>query len=262
MKILLTNDDGIDAPGLKVLRDVMVECGHDVWVVAPSSNRSGASCSVNIFKRQLLVCREKNVYALDGTPIDCVISGIKGGYLPSVPDVVISGINNDGNIGTDIIYSGTCGAARQACLYGVPGIALSAEKIPGTGENGVPRQYKFENLACFAAKNLEKLIGLCGNLRNKEEGDGYTFFVNVNAPSIDSYKGVRFADIARRDYQDRVEISRDVDGRIFSSCIGDGAMKTFGRSSSDYALVKDGYVSVSVLYAEAVANSSYKDGWF
>lgn len=261
MKILLTNDDGIEAPGLLVLYKTLAASGHDVCIVAPSSNRSGASCSVSMGKPQLLRKKDDFSYSLDGSPIDCVISAVKGGYLPFVPDVIISGINNDGNIGTDIIYSGTCGAARQACLYGIPGIALSVERFPGTGENGVPRKYDFQKIADFASNNLEKLIGLCGTLRNKEEGEGYTYFVNVNAPSIDSYKGVRFASLSRRDYNDRVEIIHSGD-EVYSRCVGDGKIGSFGRGLTDEALVRDGYVAVSVLYTEAVVNSSYIDGCF
>ncbi|MBQ4236944.1 MAG: 5'/3'-nucleotidase SurE [Treponema sp.] len=256
MKILLTNDDGIDAPGLKALYDAFIKSGNEVCITAPLTNRSGASCSVSMGRALRLEKRDWNAFALDGSPVDCVISALKGGYIPFHPDVVFSGINSDGNIGTDILYSGTCGAARQACLYGIPGIALSAEKMQGSDG------YIFKPLADFAAKNIEKLIGLCGNLRNKEEGGGYAFFVNVNAPSAESYKGVRFADVSRRDYHDSVEVSVSPDGSFLSRCIGEGKIETFGGVSSDYALVKDGYVSVSVLCTDAAVDKSYKDGWF
>ncbi|MBQ2601512.1 MAG: 5'/3'-nucleotidase SurE [Treponema sp.] len=258
MKILLTNDDGIEAPGLNALYRSLLESGNEVWVVAPLSDRSGASCSVSIGRDLLLERRGENRYALDGSPIDCVISALKGGYLPSMPDAVLSGINSGGNLGTDVIYSGTCGAARQACLYSVPGIALSIEKKSGT----VDSEYRFSALADFASKNLEKLIGLCGNLRNKGEGEGYTYFVNVNAPSADSYNGVRFSELSRRDYHDRVFVSERADGKLVSRCVGEGAVETFGGTSSDFSLVESGCISVSVLYAEAVADKSYKDGWF
>ena len=138
MKILLTNDDGIDAPGLNALYRSLLESGNEVWVVAPLSDRSGASCSVSIGRDLLLERRGENRYALDGSPIDCVISALKGGYLPSMPDAVLSGINSGGNLGTEVIYSGTCGAARQACLYSVPGIALRIKKKIGYGRFGIP----------------------------------------------------------------------------------------------------------------------------
>lgn len=256
MKILLTNDDGYDAPGLCQLFSTLEENGHDVCIVAPLKNRSGASSSVNIFKKQLLVRKSHNVFALDGSPVDCVISALKGGYIPFKPDVVISGINNDGNLGTDVIYSGTCGAAKQACLYGIPSIALSVERMAGSGCNGEKPVYNFKNLAEFASKNLDRLIDLCLKHRNIEEGDYCTFFVNVNAPSIESYRGVRLAELSRRDYKDSVEITKDTEGNMYSTCVGGDNLKTFGRKSTDFELVCDGYVSISVLHVEAVADNN------
>ena len=157
MNILLTNDDGIDAGGLKSLAEVFKR-EHEVWIVAPLKNKSGASSSITMDRELLIEQRAKNEYALDGSPVDCVLSSVNGSYLPSKPDVIISGINSGPNIGTDIVYSGTCAAARQGAIYGIPSIALSLEKK--TEENS----YKFDALAEFALKNLKNLETLNNQL--------------------------------------------------------------------------------------------------
>ena len=170
MKLLLTNDDGIDAPGIQTLASVLRR-EHEVWIVAPLRNKSGASSSLNMWKNLYLEQRSDKDFALDGTPVDCVLSALTGGYLPSRPDAVISGINRGYNLGTDAIYSGTCGAARQASLTGIPGIALSVDKNPFSASgSAADSEYNYASLAEFALKNLKNLLVLCGNIRNIDEG--------------------------------------------------------------------------------------------
>ena len=249
MKILITNDDGFDAPGLQCLyRRLSTE--HEVWIVAPKSNKSGASSSLTMYCPLELEKRWENAWTLDGTPVDCVISALKGNYLPSRPDIVLSGINNEGNLGTDVVYSGTCAGARQASLYGIPGIALSVEKIPGTGINGTEKAFLFEPMADFVAKNLKNLIHLCGNVRNIREGEGYSYYVSVNAPSLVPYAGIRYASLCSRIYGDKVTLEHSPDGRLLSVCAGGAQMQSLGSEDSDYNLVQSGFVAVSVLRTE------------
>jgi len=125
MNILITNDDGIASEGLRILADVLRK-EHSVWVIAPHMERSAASQSITLRKPVSLRKAGEQTYSCNGTPADCVLYGV-GSVLPAVPDVVISGINRGENIGTDILYSGTVAAARQAVIMGIPGIALSCQ---------------------------------------------------------------------------------------------------------------------------------------
>ena len=123
MTVLLTNDDGIDSAGLEALRSHL-SVHHDVWTVAPDGERSAMSHYITV--RDPIRCREigKQIYKSSGSPADCVIVGMVGGFATK-PDIVVSGINIGPNLGTDIVLSGTVAAARQAAFMGVPGIAVS-----------------------------------------------------------------------------------------------------------------------------------------
>ncbi len=123
-RVLVTNDDGIHAPGLKVLEHVASELAHEVWTVAPEVNNSGAGHSLTI--KRPLRCHEvsERRHAVDGTPTDCVLLALQW-LLPGPVDLVLSGVNRGANLGEDVTYSGTVAAAMEATLLGVPAIALS-----------------------------------------------------------------------------------------------------------------------------------------
>ena len=121
--ILLTNDDGIEAEGLKSLRDVLRNIAH-VIVVAPDRERSAVSHGLTIHERLQFQDAGTDSFSLNGTPADCVIFAMDQ-LLPEPPDLVISGINHGTNLGDDIMYSGTVAAAREAAKYGIPAIAVS-----------------------------------------------------------------------------------------------------------------------------------------
>ncbi len=127
MRILVCNDDGIDAPGLCALVDALKK-DHEVHVVAPVSQRSAFSHSISFFRQENMAYQRdlpgaKSAWAIDGTPADCVYYGLHAFHL--APDLVISGINDGPNMGTDILYSGTVGAAMEAVIHHVPAIAVS-----------------------------------------------------------------------------------------------------------------------------------------
>jgi 5'-nucleotidase len=124
-RILISNDDGIHAPGLKLLESVVRALCPDVWVVAPADEQSGVSHSLTLRRPLRIDHIEPKRYAVDGTPTDCVLLAIKHIMREEPPDLVLSGINGGGNLGEDITYSGTVAAAMEATLLGVPAIALS-----------------------------------------------------------------------------------------------------------------------------------------
>lgn len=129
MRILLSNDDGYFAPGLSALADALGDLG-EVVVVAPEQNRSGASNSLTLDRPLHLKKAANGFYFVNGTPTDCVHLAVTG-MLDSLPDIIVSGINNGANMGDDTIYSGTVAAATEGYLLGIPSIAISLTSFEG-----------------------------------------------------------------------------------------------------------------------------------
>lgn len=118
-RILISNDDGIDAPGIKLLEKIARRLSSDVWVVAPETEQSGASHSLRIRRRG------PKRFSVDGTPTDCVLRAINGVLKDRKPDLVLSGINDGGNLGEGVTYSGTIAAAMEGTILGVRSVAIS-----------------------------------------------------------------------------------------------------------------------------------------
>ena len=132
-RLLLVNDDGAGATGLQKLKAAADTVSDDVWIVAPATERSGASHAISLtqpIRARALGTRE---FAVDGSPVDCVALALSA-LLDRPPDLVLSGVNRGPNLAGDILYSGTCGAAREAALRGIPGAALSVAAVPGKAD--------------------------------------------------------------------------------------------------------------------------------
>lgn len=242
MNILVTNDDGVESEGIRALAAALGE-RNEVWVVAPTRNRSGVSHALTMDEPLRFRMLGDRVFSCTGLPVDCTIVGSQG-IMPNRPDVVVSGINRGANLGTDIMFSGTAGAARQASFDGTPAIAVSlvAEEAP----------FHWEPLARFVSENLDSLMSLC-------EQD---VFVNVNAPSAASYRGARLTTVSRRSYRDTIVMREGPDGCKYSFFMG-GEIETAGDGSSDWEAVRDGYVSVTRVRSQpaaatAVASPSFR----
>lgn len=156
MRILITNDDGINAPGLQVLRDIAAQISSDIWVVAPETDQSGLSHSLTLNDPLRLRKVEDQVYALRGTPTDCVIMGVRE-VLPEAPDLVLSGINSGQNISDDVTYSGTIAAAMEGTMLRVPSIALS-QSYDWTSGKEIPWQVSRDHSVDVIQKVLAKGI--------------------------------------------------------------------------------------------------------
>ncbi len=129
MRILISNDDGIGAPGIKVLEEAALRLNADVWVIAPDGNRSGFGHCISLRKGFSVSRVAEQRYACSGTPADCVIAGLNWVFRDGGrPDLVLSGINEGRNVAEDVSYSGTMAVAREAALNGIPGIAFSAPR--------------------------------------------------------------------------------------------------------------------------------------
>ena len=256
MKILLCNDDGYSAEGIQSLYKIL-SGKHEVKICAPLTNKSGFSASINIFKELDFRKISEDIYALDGSPVDCVMTALKGEWLQwrdgsYIPDLLLSGINHGGNVGTDITYSGTAAAARQGAIYGIPSMALSLEKRNWDD----PAPYCFDDFSSFILNNLEKLLDI---LPGKEESNKsvkhinfakpVNYFLNINALSIKKYKGIKLASICNRIYGDKIYIEKRDDGSLYSVCRPESPVQTYGDGQSDYELIHDEYVAISILKA-------------
>jgi 5'-nucleotidase len=173
MKILLVNDDGIGSPGLTALEDGLKE-KHEVWVSAPDRERSGASHSLTFAEAVQTKIVAERTLSVKGTPVDCVLAAFEY-FLPHPPDLVVSGINIGANKGADILYSGTVGAARQAAILGVPGVAVSLDTFV--------RPFYFNTVVEFISRNLRSFRSLWDQSENKAH------FLNINVPNVESYTG-------------------------------------------------------------------------
>lgn len=234
MRILLTNDDGYGAPGLEVLLHYLMAApepaggAHEIVVIAPEVERSGVSHAMSL--RNPLKIREvdKGRYTCSGTPADCVIvAGLK--VMEKGVDVVISGINRGPNLGTDIIYSGTCGAARQAALVGIPAIAISCARYVE------PLDYRAG--AAFVASHLEKLVSTW-----KPDS-----FVNINAPSSDDESlPARWAVPGRNHYHDTMRSFEGAAGYTYCY-LAEGRSERAFNPDSDHHAVQDGFIALSLV---------------
>jgi 5'-nucleotidase len=241
MNILLTNDDGIDGGAFLDFAEALRSgTSHSVYVLAPDSDNSGVSGAMSLIHRPVrITTRAENTWACSGTPVDCVCIGLFGG-LPVKPDMVISGINAGPNIGTDIIYSGTASAARQAALTGIPGIAVS---LDGGAESGqAPGGFFWKQAIDYTVAALPDLEALWT----------HDIFINVNIPNNpEGPLGTRITFPSIRLYNDIISVRTDSDGRRFCE-IQLGCFHTEPESGSDWEAVSRNYVSISPVFLHPV----------
>ena len=198
MRILVTNDDGIHGPGLKVLENIARSISDDVWVVAPDVERSGAGHSLTLSHPLRYRHIEGRHYEVSGTPTDCVIMACRK-IMPGLPDLLLSGVNRGQNIADDVTYSGTIAAAMEGTSLGVKSIALS--QCTGIHDNGIT----FAVAAAHGAGVVQKLLTF-------EFGVGN--FVNVNFPDcrVDEVAGIAVTEQGKRD-QNYLIVDQRVDAR-------------------------------------------------
>lgn len=248
MNILLANDDGIECNGIQVLAERLSK-EHNVFMVAPESNRSAVSHHLTMFNATKLKKYKTNQWSCSGFPGDCAFIGISSDLFDEKIDVVVSGINAGANLGTDIVYSGTCGAARQAVLDGIPAIAVS---VDFDWDKITKDQVKYEAMADFIAKNLETLMALSSTAYPR-------IFVNVNGNSVDEYKGVKFTEeLCVRTYGDGIRLEDTEDGKLAHYLVGGNKVRNYSPLS-DAVAVENDYVSVSRVYADPMCTKAVDD---
>lgn len=204
MRILVTNDDGVHAPGLRVLEDIAAALSDDVYVVAPESDQSGVAHSLSLNDPLRLRQISERRYAVKGTPTDCVIMGVRRILEGRAPDVVLSGVNSGHNVAEDVIYSGTVAGAMEAAILGVPAIALSQ----AYGRRST-RETAFWSCARAHAPGLIGKILAAGVPPNT--------VVNVNFPDClpQEVAGVSVTAQGRRGYLVRIDARKDGRGNPY-----------------------------------------------
>ena len=250
MRILITNDDGINAPGLKTLAaiaEAIAGPGGEVWTVAPAFEQSGVGHCISYTHPTMIAELGPRRFAAEGSPADCVLAALYDVMIDARPDLVLSGVNRGNNAGENVMYSGTIGAAIEAALQGVPAIALSQYFGPGNARLDDP----FAAAAAHGVDVVRRLLdhGLW------DESD-YRLFYNVNFPPVaaEAVKGTRVAAQGfRRDSHFGVEAQVSPTGRRFLWVRG-GPQDRPTLPGTDAHANLAGYISVTPMRADLTAH--------
>jgi 5'-nucleotidase len=239
MRILLTNDDGVNATGLKVLERIARTFSDDIWIVAPAEEQSGAGHSLTLTRPVRLRELGERRFCVTGTPTDSVMMAIAHVMKDHRPDLILSGVNRGANLGEDVTYSGTVSAAMEGALAGIPSIALSQSYARQGMGDAVP----FAAAEAWAAKALRPLLTAAMEPRT---------LVNINFPALppDRIQGIRVTQQGLRDYG-RLRIVERTDPRGYQYFwFGLGPMIETPSHSTDLEAIADGYVAVTPLHLD------------
>jgi 5'-nucleotidase len=227
-RILISNDDGIHAPGIRALAEGLRALG-EVTMVAPLTEQSAASHALTLHHPLRVKELAPRTFAVEGTPTDSVLLAVKE-LLAQPPDLVVSGINQGPNMGEDVLYSGTVAAAMEGAILGIPSLAVSLASW---------KHSDFGPAVSVAAELAEAFLG-------REMPD--RFLVNVNVPPVsrEALRGLRVTQLGNRVYNDVIIKKTDPRGRAYY-WIGGGEPSWTPSAESDFAAVSEGHVSVTPL---------------
>lgn len=234
MRILVSNDDGVDAPGIGILADGLRAAGHEVLVVAPDRDRSGASNSLTLDMPVRVVQLDDNTWRVHGTPTDCVHVAITG-MFDQEPDMVVSGINTTANLGDDVIYSGTVAAAMEGRFLGLPALAVSLAAVDHKGRH-------YDTAARAAVEIVARLAA------DPLPADT---ILNVNVPDLpwDEIAGFEVARLGNRHRAEPCIPQRDPRGRHWW-WIGPAGPEQDGGAGTDFHAVRTGHISITPIHVD------------
>lgn len=234
VKILVTNDDGIDSPGLHALARALRPLG-EVWVVAPDRERTAVAHALTLHKPLRLNRVARRMFSVNGTPSDCVNLAMKK-VLSARPSLVVSGINRGVNLGDDVTYSGTVSAALEGTILGVPSIAVSQE----SGRNGM--RFRFDVGAAYALRIARLVLA---------RGLPPETLLNVNVPDRprNRIKGVKVTSLSRRRFEDPIVEKVDPHGRKYYWIAGI-RVSWERRMDADHEAVRRGLVSLTPIHLD------------
>lgn len=244
MRILLTNDDGVNAPGLRVLEAIARTLSDDIWIVAPSEEQSGAGHSLTLTRPLRIRKHGEKHYSVTGTPTDAVMMAISHLMKDCPPDLVLSGVNRGANLAEHVTYSGTVSAAMEGAISGIRSIALSQVYAREGAGNSVP----FTCAEAWGEKVLRPLLAL---------PDDPHMLVNINFPAIapEDVKGIR---VARQGFHEAgyTKAIEGTDPRGFRYYWFSMATSSQGTEGSDIKAIRDGYISVTPLHFDLTHDAS------
>lgn len=234
-RILVTNDDGIHAPGLKACVRIARQLSKDVWVVAPESEQSATSHSLTVRRPLRLRKAGPRRFTVDGTPTDCVVVALRQVLAERPPDLVLSGVNHGANLAEDVTYSGTVAAAMEGALLGVRSIALSQNRVNG----------KIISWATAEHYGPELIVKLLSVPWQRD------VLMNVNFPPVgpDQVQGIRVCRQGRRDNDVRVIEGRDPGGRDYL-WIGDFLTDDTSEHGTDLTALQERAIAVTPLHLD------------
>ncbi len=234
MRVLVSNDDGVDAPGIRILAQGLRDAGHEVLIVAPDRDRSGASNSLTLDMPLRVQQLEDEVWRVYGTPTDCVHVAITG-MLELEPDIVVSGINNTANLGDDVIYSGTVAAAMEGRFLGLPAVAMSLATVNHDGRY-------YETAARAAVEIVERLRA------DPLSGDT---ILNVNVPDRpwSEIAGFEVTRLGNRHRAEPCTRQQDPRGRTWW-WIGAAGPEMDAGPGTDFHAVRFGNISITPIHVD------------
>ncbi len=238
MRILVTNDDGINAPGLVALEAIAAELSDDVWVVAPAEEQSGAGHSLTLSQPVRLRELSSRRYSVRGTPTDCVMLALGAVLTDHKPDLILSGVNRGGNLAEDVTYSGTVSAAMEGCLAGIRSVALSQVMM-----NYTAGEEDFSTATTHGAELIRRIQRI-----DWPEG----VLINVNFPPVlaQDVKGVRVTEQGFRDYGN-IKLVERTDPRGFPYYWhGFGKEKPTPGHRTDLEAMHEACISVTPLHLD------------
>ena len=246
MRILLTNDDGIHAPGLAVLEGIARAFSDDIWIVAPAEEQSGAGHSLTLSRPLRMRRHDERRYSVSGTPTDAVMMAIGHLMKDGKPDLVLSGVNRGANLGEDVTYSGTVSAAMEGAISGVRSIALSQVYRGERLGDSVP----FDAAGVWGERVVRALLAL---------PDPGRTLLNVNFPALpaDRIKGMK---VARQGFHDlgRTRIVEGMDPRGYPYYWFGLDHSDSAPEASDLAAVAEGYISITPLHFDLTHDASLR----
>ena len=255
MRILITNDDGINAPGLAVLHDIATQIageGGEVWTVAPAFEQSGVGHCISYTHPTMIAELGPRRFAAEGSPADCVLAGLYHVMKDAKPDLILSGVNRGNNSGENVLYSGTIGAAIEAALQGVPAIALS--QFFGPGNAGLDQPFE------AAAQHGAGLIRALLDRGIWDEAD-YRIFYNINFPATPA-SGVKGTKVVAQGFRRYAKMAMEPhtapSGRQFLWIKG-GEQARPALPDTDVTANVEGYISVTPLRADLTAHDRLAD---
>lgn len=241
-RILISNDDGIHAPGLKVLEEIALNLSSDVWVVAPAIEQSGAGHSLTLRNPLRIRQLDPKRFSVEGTPTDCIMLALNNLMKDKKPDLILSGVNNGSNMGEDVTYSGTVAAAMEGTLLGVRAIALSqtvSRGIPPITDPSLPR---WEVAQKFAPSILKKLMGFTW----PED-----VLININFPDcpVEEVQGAAVVRQGRRKVGEELVERFDPRGHPYY-WIGAMVHETPSEEGTDLGAIHKKFISVTPLHLD------------